>query len=63
MRHDKLYNEIEKACKDERVMEKHYGVERFNSAPYFTDSQEMEIRDMISDGLEFEEIMSVIKKW
>lgn len=25
MRHDKLYNEIEKACKDNRVMEKHYG--------------------------------------
>jgi hypothetical protein len=64
MRHDKLYNEIERACKDERIMEKHYGVEQFNpNDPYFTDSQEMDIRCMISEGLEFDEIMSVIKKW
>lgn len=48
----------------EKVMEKHYGVEKFKDGdPYFTTSQETDIKEMISDGLEIDEIISIIKKW
>lgn len=64
MKHEKIYKEVEMICRKERIMEKHYGVEKFNDGePYFTTSQETDIREMISDGLEIEEIISTIRKW
>jgi hypothetical protein len=45
-------------------MEKHYGVESFpDNEPYFTTSQETDIKEMISDGLDINKIISTIKKW
>jgi hypothetical protein len=45
-------------------MEKHYNVESFNSEePYFTTSQETDIREMIIDGLDINTIISTIRKW
>ena len=64
MKHEKLYNDIETICKKERIMEKYYDVEQFNDGePYFTTSQETDVRAMISDGLEINEIISIIRKW
>ena len=65
MKHEKIYKEVEMICRKERIMEKHYGVvEKFNDGePYFTTSQETDVREMISDGLDVEEIISTIRKW
>ena len=58
------YEMITKLCRKEFIMEKHYGVEKFNDGEtYFTTSQETDIREMISDGLDVEEIISTIRKW
>lgn len=51
-------------CREERIMEKHYGVEKFNdNEPYFTTSQETDIMEMLSDGFDSQEIISTIRKW
>ena len=65
MKHEKIYKEVEMMCRKERIMEKHYCVvEKFNDGePYFTTSQETDVREMISDGLDVEEIISTIRKW
>lgn len=64
MKHEKIYKEVEMICKKEHVMEMHYGVDSFSvDEPYFTTSQETDIREMISDGLEVDEIVSSIRKW
>jgi hypothetical protein len=58
------YEEVLVICKKERIMEKHYRVQRFNDGePYFTTSQETDVKEMISDGLDVEEIISIIKQW
>lgn len=64
MNHEKTYKEVELICKKERIMEKYYNVESFNEGePYFTTSWETDIREMISDGLEINTIISTIRKW
>lgn len=64
MKKDKIFKEIEKICKDQHIMENHYGVLSFNDdEPYFTTSQEQDIKEMISDGLEINDIILTIKKW
>lgn len=64
MKHDKIYKEVEVICKYERIMEKYYNVEQFsNGEPYFTTSQETDIREMINDGLQVNDIVSTIRKW
>ena len=64
MKQIKLYKEVESICKKEKIMEKHYGVESFpDNEPYFTTSQETDIKEMISDGLDINKIISTIKKW
>lgn len=64
MKHDKIYKEVEVICKYERIMEKYYNVEKFsNGEPYFTTSQETDIREMINDGLQVNDIVSTIRKW
>lgn len=51
-------------CRKERIMEKHYRVKMFKSEePYFTTSQETDIKELISEGLGVDEIISHIKKW
>jgi hypothetical protein len=64
MESKKILNQIESVCREGRIMEKHYGVNSFSeSDPYFADSQETDIKEMISDGLDIKEIVSIIKKW
>lgn len=64
MKHEKIYKEIKMICKNERIMEKYYGIENFDDEePYFTTSQETDIREMINAGLEIDEIISTIRKW
>lgn len=64
LRHEQIYQEVEIICKNERIMEIHYGVDNFNDEdPYFTTSQETDIKEMISDGLCTEEIISIIRQW
>lgn len=47
----KLFDEIEKIAKEQKIMEHHYGVESFpENEPYFTTSQETDIWEMIHDG-------------
>lgn len=64
MEHEKIFKEVVMILSKELIMEKHYGVEMFNDGdPYFTTSQETDVREMISDGLGVEEIISTIRKW
>lgn len=64
MKHNKIYEEVERLAKEQKLMEKHYGVKSFaDGHPYFTTSQETDIKEMISEGMESEEIISVIKQW
>lgn len=64
MKRDKIYKQIELICKEQHIMEDHYGVDTFNTTePYFTTSQECDIKEMISDGVHICEIISTIKKW
>ena len=63
-KNEKTYREVEMICRKKRIMEKHYRVEKFNvGEPYFTTSQETDVREMISDGIEMDEIISTIRKW
>lgn len=57
------YKKVEKLAKDERLMEKHYGYDIPDNEPYFTTSQETDIKEMISDGLSISDILSNIRKW
>ena len=61
MEKEKIYKEIVRRCKDQGIMERHYGVEELD--PYFTDSQETDIREMINDGFTADEIIDNIKLW
>jgi hypothetical protein len=64
MKYDKIYKEVEMICRKEYIMEKHYGVQSFGDGePYFTTSQKTDIREMICDGLEIDEMISTIRKW
>ena len=64
MKHENIYKKIEMICRKERIMEKHYRVKMFKSEePYFTTSKETDIKELISEGLGVDEIISHIKKW
>jgi len=64
MKIDRIYKEVEMICKNERIMENHYGVEKFGDGePYFTTTQETDIIDMICDGYDVGEIIEKIRKW
>lgn len=59
-----MLKKIEEICKKQHIMEKYYGVEKFNEdEPYFTTSQEADIIEMISDGFGVEQIINTIQKW
>jgi hypothetical protein len=64
MKKDNIFKEVEAICKDQHIMETHYGVLSFNdNQPYFTSSQEQDIKEMINDGLNVNDIISIIKQW
>lgn len=61
---DQIYKEIENLVRKQKIMEKHYKVKSIPlDEPIFTTSQETDVKELISDGLDIEEILSIIKKW
>jgi len=64
MKQSQIYTEVEKLVREQKIMEKHYGLELIpTSEPIFTDSQETDVWELIRDGLNTEEIISIIKQW
>jgi len=66
MKTNKIFQEVEMICRKERIMEKHYGFDILTAdkdTDYFTTSQEMDIMEMIEEGLQVKEIIQIIKKW
>lgn len=69
MKQDKIYNEIVSIVKEQKIMEKKRKGQIQNSngdilpGIIFSTSEETDIREMISDGLSNNEIISKIKKW
>lgn len=64
MNQEEIYNQVEKIAKDNKIMEKHYGVESFGEdEPYFTTSQYTDVWEMIRDGMTVEEIITIMRQW
>jgi hypothetical protein len=64
MKQDILFKEVERIAKKNKLMELHYDVESFPAGePYFTTTQETDIRELIMEGVDVEEIISIIKLW
>lgn len=62
--YDKMYNEIEKIVREQKIMEKHYKIKLIPlNEPIFTTSQETDVKEYISDGMTINEIISIIKQW
>ena len=58
------YNELEKLVREQQIMEKHYRIKQIPlTEPIFTTSQETDVKEMISDGLTIDEILSKVRKW
>jgi len=64
MKKDKLFKEVELKVIEEKLIEKKYGIDKIpDGEPTFTTSQEADIWDMISDDMDLEEILSIIRQW
>jgi hypothetical protein len=64
MKQEKLFKQVELKVRDEKLIEKRYGIDEIpDGEPTFTTSQETDIWEMISDGMELEEILSIIRQW
>lgn len=64
MKQDKIYKEVEKLVREQKIMEKHYRIKLIPiDEPIFTTSQETDVWELIRDGLNVEEILSIIRKW
>jgi len=64
MKQELIYKEVEKVAKENKLMEKRYGVKSFKEdEPYFTTSQQTDVWELVRDGMSVEEIISIIKKW
>ena len=64
MKQDSIYKEVEKLAKENRLMEKRYGVDSFKvGEPYFTTSQETDVKEYIYGGMNVNEIVEIIKQW
>ena len=64
MNQDRLFKEVELKVRDEKLIEKRYGITQIpDGEPTFTTSQETDIWEMISEGMGLEDILSTIRKW
>ena len=64
MKPEQTYKEVERLVREQKIMEKHYRIKLIPlTEPIFTTSQETDVRELISDGLDVEEILLVIRKW
>lgn len=64
MKPQQIYNEVERLVREQKIMEKHYRIKLIPlTEPIFTTSQETDVRELISDGLDVEVILLVIRKW
>ena len=58
------YNLVESRCNAMKIMEMHYNVLEFpKGEPYFTDSQSMDVWELIQEGYTVSEIINEILKW
>ena len=63
-RQDNLFKEVERKVREDKIIEKRYGIDEIpDGEPTFTTSQETDVWEMIQDGLNVEEILSIIRKW
>ena len=64
MKKDKLFREVELKVLEEKLIEKRYLIDKIpDGEPTFTTSQQADIWEMISDGMDLEEIVSIIRQW
>lgn len=64
MKQEKLFKQVELKVREEKLIEKRYGIDKIpDGEPIFTTSQETDIWEMISDGMELGEILSIIRQW
>ncbi len=64
MKQEKLFKQVELKVREEKLIEKRYGIDKIPDGELtFTTSQETDIWEMISDGLDLEEILSIIRQW
>jgi len=64
MKKDKLYKDVEFKVREEKLVEKRYNIDKIpDGEPTFTTSQETDIWEMISDGMDLEEILLNIRQW
>ena len=64
MKPQQTFKELERLVREQQIMEKHYRIKLIPpSEPIFTTSQETDVKEMISDGLTIDEILSIIRRW
>jgi len=64
MKQDILFKQIESKVREEKIIEKIYNIDTIpDNEPTFTTSQETDIWEMISDGMDFNEIINIIRQW
>lgn len=63
MKKEHLYKEIENSVRELGIMENHHKISIPLNQPIFTSSQEMDVKELINDGLNKEEIITIIKQW
>lgn len=64
MKKERLFKQVEFKVREEKLIEKRYGIDKIpEGEPTFTTSQETDICEMIIEGMELEEILSIIRQW
>lgn len=64
MKQENIYKQVESKVKEEKIIEKKYGIDKIpDGEPLFTTSQETDIWEMIKEGMNVQEILTVIKQW
>jgi hypothetical protein len=63
MKQEKLFKQVELKVREEKLIEKRYDIDKIpDGESTFTTSQETDIWEMISDGLDLAEILSIIRQ-
>jgi len=64
MKQERIYNKVVEKVKEERIIETRYGITEIpEGEPLFTTSQETDVWEMVRDGMNVEEIVSIIRQW
>ena len=57
-----LFKEVETKVREEKILDRYYDTEISETEPLFTSSWETDIRELISDGLDVDDILVEVKK-